>query len=290
MDDLPAFSLLLPIYRGDSAEHFRRAFLSSVEGQRLRPAEVVIVRDGPIPAALERELRVRIEASPVPVVVVELPENVGLARALTAGLSAAKHEVIARMDADDIAQPERFAVQLPLIASGLDLVGSAIDEFVEDGDVTRVIGRRTPPLRHDEISRRARLQSPFNHPSVVFRRGAVDAAGGYRDLPLMEDYWLFARMIQAGARTGNTAEALVLYRVDAGAYGRRGGLRLLRSELRLQCDLRRTGFTSRRQLVRNVLVRAGYRLVPQLVRRAAYRRVLVDRSVDHVVETPDGRT
>lgn len=283
MGAVPAFSLLLPIYRGDSVEHFRRAFLSSVEGQRLRPDEVVVVRDGPIPAELERELRARVAASPVPVVVVELAENVGLARALTAGLAAASNDVIARMDADDIAQPERFAVQLPMIASGLDIVGSAIDEFVEEGDRTRVVGRRTPPLEHAEIARRARIQSPFNHPSVVFRRAAVDAAGGYRDLSLMEDYWLFGRMIDRGVRTGNSEQALVLYRVDAGAYGRRGGLRLLRSELRLQREFRRTGFTTRRQFVRNVIVRAGYRLVPERLRRAAYRRVLVDRSVDHVV-------
>ncbi|TPW73562.1 glycosyltransferase [Schumannella sp. 10F1B-5-1] len=282
MTGTPAFSLLLPLYRGDTAAHFRRAFLSSVEGQRLRPDEVVIVRDGPIPDELEAELGARVAASPVPCVVVELPENVGLARALTAGLEAVTNAVVARMDADDIAQPERFAVQLPMIADGLDLVGSAIDEFVEVGDVTRIVGRRTPPLDEAAIVARARLLSPFNHPSVVFRVDAVRRAGGYRDLPLLEDYWLFGRMIQAGARVGNSAEALVLYRVDSGAYGRRGGGRLLRSELRLQLLFRRDGFLSPAQFARNVLVRCGYRLVPEAVRRRLYRRALVDEGVTRV--------
>jgi glycosyltransferase involved in cell wall biosynthesis len=283
MTDTPAFSLLLPLYRGDTVAHFRRAFLSSVEGQRLRPDQVVIVRDGPVPDELADELATRVAASPVPCVVVELPQNVGLARALTAGLDAVTHDVVARMDADDIAQPERFAIQLPMIAGGLDLVGSAIDEFVEDGDVTRVVGRRTPPLDETAILARARLHSPFNHPSVVFRVETVRRAGGYRDLPLLEDYWLFGRMIQAGARVGNSAEALVLYRVDSGAYGRRGGGRLLRSELRLQLLFRRSGFTTPAQFVRNLIVRCGYRLVPESVRRRLYRRALVDEGVNRVV-------
>ena len=69
---------------------------------------------------------------------------------------------------------------------------------------------------------------------------------GYRELPLLEDYWLFARMIASGARTANLAEALVLYRIGAGSYERRGGLRLLRSELALQRRLRSRGVHRRR--------------------------------------------
>src|SRR5262249_57266295 len=92
--------------------------------------------------------------------------------------------------------------------------------------------------------------------------------------PLMEDYWLFARMIANGVKAVNIAEPLVYYRVGEGAYERRGGVSLLRSELRLQRELLRYGFTSRIQYVRNVVIRGGYRLVPTWVRRAVYRRVV----------------
>jgi hypothetical protein len=102
----------------------------------------------------------------------------------------------------------------------------------------------------------------------------VQSVGGYRDLPLMEDYWLFARMIDAGARVANLAEPLVKYRVGAGAYTRRGGWQLLRSEIELQRQFRASGFTTRTQHARNLLVRGGYRLVPEPVRRVAYRRVI----------------
>jgi hypothetical protein len=90
----------------------------------------------------------------------------------------------------------------------------------------------------------------------------------------MEDYLLWAKMIVAGARVANVAEPLVRYRVGAGAYARRGGLRQLCAELAVQRRFRRIGFTTRAQFVRNVAVRGGYRLVPEVVRRLAYRRVI----------------
>ena len=140
-----------------------------------------------------------------------------------------------------------------------------------------MVGRRVPPTDPDVIARTARLHDPFNHPTVVYRRSAVAAAGGYERLPLMEDYWLFARMIAAGARTANRPEPLVMYRVGAGAYQRRGGLPLLRAELVLQLRFLRSGFTTPAQFVRNVLVRGLYRLVPGAVRRPFYRTIVATR-------------
>ena len=204
--------------------------------------------------------------------VVSLDRNIGLGHALDAGLSACAHEIVARMDADDISMPERFAKQIPLLARGYDLVGSALLEFGDDED--DIVGLRTPPLDESTIRAWSRFHDPFNHPTVVYRRSVVQSVGGYRDLPLMEDYWLFARMIDAGARVANLAEPLVKYRVGAGAYARRGGWQLLRSEIELQRQFRASGFTTRTQYVRNLVVRGGYRLVPEPVRRVAYRRVI----------------
>lgn len=141
-----------------------------------------------------------------------------------------------------------------------------------------MVGRRTPPTDPEEIRRVIRFRDPFNHPTVVYRRSAVQAAGGYSDMALMEDYLLFTRMVEAGARPANLAEPLVCYRVGAGAYARRGGVRLLRSELALQRRFRKLGITTRGEYVRNVLVRGTYRLVPEPVRRTAYRALLANRT------------
>ncbi|GII99297.1 glycosyl transferase family 2 [Sediminihabitans luteus] len=262
------FSVLLPVYDGDSPEFLERSFDSVTVDQTRPPSEVVIVQDGPVRPELTRMLARLVDRSDVPVVLVEIPVNGGLARALDLGLERCSHEIVARQDADDISVPERFAVQVPIVEGGADVVGSAIEEFVVEGDGGLV---RVPPVGHEEIERYARFRSPFNHPSVVYRRSAVRAVGGYEELPLMEDYWLFARMIHAGAWAENVVEPLVLYRVGAGAYARRGGTRLLQSEVELQRRMWRAGMTSFWSFSRNVAVRGVYRVTPEPVRRRAYR-------------------
>lgn len=264
------FSLLLPVYRGDVPAHLDTAFRSTVHEQLRRPDEVVVVQDGHVGPELASALERLESSSPVPVRRLRLSHNVGLAQALQCGLAACSHDVVARMDADDVSLPHRFLRQLPLIEDGADLVGAAILEFEGDGRGDPGM-LRVPPTDPDDIARTARWRNPFNHPTVVYRRTAVLSAGGYRELPLMEDYWVFTRMIANGARVVNLADPLVRYRVDAGAYERKGGVRQLRSELRLQRRLRAEGFTTWGEAARNVTVRGGYRLVPSSVRRRAYR-------------------
>jgi len=268
------FSLLVPVYHGDRPDYLRRAFRSAVDDQTVRPDQVVIVRDGPVRDELARCLSDLQAASPVPVTLVPLERNGGLGPALDRGLAASRFDVVARQDADDVSMPHRFEVELPLIADA-DIVGSGLLEFVTDTD--DIVGQRVPPVGAVQIQRYARMHDPFNHPTVVYRKTAVLAAGGYGDLRLMEDYALFARMLLGGARAVNVPEPLVWYRVGEAAFKRRGGRDLLRSELRLQREFRRLGFTSRPQYARNVLIRGGYRLVPWWCRRAVYRPVLSRR-------------
>lgn len=262
------FALLVSVYDGDRPDYVRRALRSAVADQTVRPDQVIIVRDGPVGPDLAECLDDIMATCVSPVTFVPLELNTGLGPALDRGLAASWYDVVARMDADDIAMPHRFEVQLPLIAEA-DILGSGLLEFVEDTD--QIVGQRVPPLDPGHIARYAKVHDPFNHPTVVYRRQAVLAAGGYGDHPLMEDYALFVRMIQGGARTLNVAEPLVFYRVGETAFKRRGGSALLHSELRLQREFLRSGFTSPVEYARNVLVRGGYRLIPWWLRRAVYR-------------------
>ena len=266
------FSVLLPIWAGDRPDFLAAAFVSTVDGQTRPPDQVVVVQDGPIGAQLGERVAELTGASRVPVDVLVLERNIGLGPALDAGLAACRHPIVARMDADDISVAHRFAVQLPVIESGVDIVGSGLAEFTDDPE--QVVGTRTPPIEPADIRQRARFAVPFNHPTVVYRRDLVLAVGGYTDFARMEDYLLWAKLILAGARVANVAEPLVKYRVGAGAYARRGGLEQLRTELEVQRRFRRLGFTTRNQYLRNVAVRGGYRLVPEGLRRAAYRRLI----------------
>ena len=270
------FTLLVSTYAGDDPGFLREAVLSSTTAQTRPPDEVVLVQDGPVPEPLAAEIKHLTATLPMPVNHLALPVNVGLGPALDAGLAASSHEIVARMDADDVSVPDRFERQVAVIEAGADIVGSGLHEF--GGSVEEVVGRRTPPTDPDEIRRVIRFRDPFNHPTVVYRRSAVLAAGGYTDMALLEDYLLFTRMVEAGAVPANLAEPLVFYRVGAGAYARRGGTALLRSELRLQRRFRELGITSRAEYLRNVAVRGGYRLVPEGVRKVAYRRLLANRT------------
>jgi glycosyltransferase involved in cell wall biosynthesis len=262
------FSVLLPVYAGDRPEFVTRAIQSVTDDQERPPDEVVIVQDGPVPDALASCLADAVSQRDGLVRVVSLPTNRGLGWALEAGLAVCHNDIVARMDADDISRPERFARQIPLVESGFDLVGSALAEM--GGDENDIRGYRHPPTTHDEIARFARFHSPFNHPTVVFRRSAVGRAGGYEHLGTLEDYWLWVRMLATGSKAANVDEPLLLYRVSAGAYERRGGWRLALAEVGLQRRLYRIGFTTTIEFVRNVAVRVSWRLCPVALRRHLY--------------------
>ncbi|WP_253953962.1 glycosyltransferase [Schaalia sp. 19OD2882] len=276
-EDLPPFSVLLPVYIGDRADHFSRALRSVGADQSLPADEILVVCDGPVRPEVDQILS-EAEAGQRPDLVAEvplrvhrLPVNRGLTEALNHGLAQCAHEVVARADADDISVPERFALQIPMIVKGFDLVGAGIAEF--DTDETRPGLVRRMPLGQEEIREVVTYRDPFNHPTVVYRRSAVDRVGGYEHVDHMEDYWLFARMVAAGVPCANHPEALVLYRVGAGAYSRRGGFAMLRSELALQRRMRARRITTVSQCVRNVAVRGVYRLIPSGLRRALYHAV-----------------
>lgn len=266
----PEFSLLLPVYAGDNPSFLRLAFTSSVDEQSARPTEAVIVQDGPVPAPLQMELE-RIERdSPIPVRVVRLPENRGLTEALNTGLDACAYPVVARMDADDVSDPQRFQKQWLLIEQGFDLVGTGMVEFESDPNVVAAV--RVPPTGSDRIREHARTHNPFNHPTMMYRVSALDAIGRYQPLGKMEDYWLGVRLIASGARVENIAEPLVKYRVGAGAFARRGGWQEAKTEWALQREMLRIGFVTRSQYVRNVVVKGVYRLMPASLKRVLFRK------------------
>lgn len=272
------FTVLMPVWQGDLPDRFRAAVASATTGQQLPPTELLITVDGELCDDLEAVLHEIERGDFGPSRVLRHPEHRGLACALQDGLENAHTEVIARADADDLVRPERFALQIPRMeADGLDLLGGAMQEFSDA--VPRGCGpRRDRPLTHEEILAYLPHHSPFHHPTVVLRRSTALAAGGYRALDLLEDYWMWERMVLAGARCANLPDVLVDYRVDERLFARRGGLRLLAADVRLQRIMLRDNVTTPGAFVTNVVRRAGYRMMPVSARRFAYRRFVETRS------------
>ncbi|WP_172146147.1 glycosyltransferase [Bifidobacterium panos] len=285
------FCVLMSVYRGDALAHLERAVRSATVEQSVPPNQLVIVRDGPVAADVQAFLdglegavagwfaaQSREAGSAPTVSVVPLERNQGLAHALNVGLAHCEYELVARADADDISLPSRFATMLPLFdgAGEVGVAGSAIQEFSGDEGNESSRGQvRVLPAGGCELAKYARMQSPLHHPSVMLRKSVVLAAGGYPEhAGRFEDYLLWERLMLRGVTFANVSEVLVLYRVDAGAYERRGGREMFREELRLQRWFLRDGFVSVPQFVRNVAVRACYRLIPTGVRREMYRMLV----------------
>lgn len=265
----PKFSVLMSVYAGDQPEHLRLALASNTEGQTLRPNQLVLVQDGPVSAELSQVIADFEEQSSLPVTVVRLAKNHGLAAALHEGLTYCDYDIVARADSDDVSTPDRFAQQVPLLAAGqYDVLGSAMYEFTDDP--ARPEAERKAVTGARAIREILPKRNPMLHPTVVFRKSAVEAVGSYVEVPGAEDYWLWARMSRAGFVLGNLSQPLVSYRV-ATAYTRRGGIQALRKDLHIQRRLYTGGVLSPVRFAQNLAIRGVYRLAPEALRTRAFR-------------------
>lgn len=263
------FSVLMSVYAGDQPEHLRLALASNTEGQTLPPNQLVLVQDGPVSAELSQVIADFEEQSSLPVTVVRLAKNHGLAAALHEGLTYCDYDIVARADSDDVSTPDRFAQQVPLLAAGqYDVLGSAMYEFTDDP--ARPEAERKAVTGARAIREILPKRNPMLHPTVVFRKSAVEAVGSYVEVPGAEDYWLWARMSRAGFVLGNLSQPLVSYRV-ATAYTRRGGIQALRKDLHIQRRLYTGGVLSPVRFAQNLAIRGVYRLAPEALRTRAFR-------------------
>ena len=131
------FSVLLSLYIKEHPEFLKQS-LDSLFTQTLPPDEIVLVLDGPLTQELNEVVSAYATRYDRILKVVPLPQNLGLGRALNEGLKHCSYELVARMDTDDIAKPERFAKQIAIFEKypEVDVVSAWLDEF--EGDVSRI--------------------------------------------------------------------------------------------------------------------------------------------------------
>lgn len=268
-----AFSVIMPFYRGDQADHFDKA-IQSLQEQTLIPDEVVLIQDGPVSWELEnlvRDWQGRWSA----INWVQLPKNLGLSGALNAGIEAAQHEWLARMDADDICRSDRFEKQLALIDSDpeLAILGSWIEEF--DEEMKESLAVRRLPETDPEIRSYARWRCPFNHMTVMYRKSILQDLGPYTNFGAVgDDYELWARFIMANHKTANIQENLVMARAGNSMFkNRRRGFKYLRNEIAEINALYALGLLKPWHYVFHVLVKSIVRLSPSWMVRIFYKGI-----------------
>jgi glycosyltransferase involved in cell wall biosynthesis len=201
--EVPVISPLSVVMPARNALPYLDVAIESILGQSFGDFEFVIRDDGSTDGTTEalrawtaRDRRIRLFEGP----------QLGLAESSNWVVRQARAPLVARMDADDVARPDRLERQVALLrdSPGVVLVGSLADTI--DGD-----GRRIRPADFWRVTRRSCFP-PFPHTSITFRRAAFDAVGGYRaQCEYWEDLDLFLRLAGPG-RIAVIADDLVSHR------------------------------------------------------------------------------
>lgn len=225
------FSVSMCVYGKDDPEWFKIA-VDSILNQTVKPDEVVLVVDGPVPDELNSVVEAYEKLTFFKVI--RFKENQGHGNARRACLEACSNELVAIMDADDISVKDRFEKQLIAfnINLGVSIVGGQISEFI--GDETNIIGKRIVPLNDKKIKDYLKTRCPMNLVTVMFKKSDVLSVGGFIDWYCEEDYYLWIRMFLANMEFSNVEDNLVNVRVGKEMYSRRGGIKYYKSEKKLQ--------------------------------------------------------
>ena len=201
----PRISVVMPVRDGEA---YLAEAVESILSQTFADFEFIIIDDGSkdrtpdiLKEFAKRHSRIRLHRI----------EGRGIVAALNLGIAVAQSEYIARMDADDIALPQRFAVQLEQMDADPDLLvlGSAAIEIDTNGAET---GRSRLVAGSGDVRAALAFRCALIHPTVLARREPVVAVGGYRQaLTYAEDYDLWLRLARIGP-LANSAEPLLKLR------------------------------------------------------------------------------
>ena len=266
MDD--KYSVLMSVYYKEKPEYLQQS-IESILSQTAPTDDFVLVCDGPLTPELDS-----VVAQYPSLHVIRLKENGGLGKALNEGMKHCQHDLIARMDSDDISRSDRCERELKVFRDHpeVDIVSGTIEEFITSPD--EVYSRRVLPEKSDEITQFAKKRNPFNHPCVMYKKSAVEAVGSYQDFYLLEDYYLWLRMLMAGYQGYNIQEPLLHMRAGSDMYLRRAGWKYAKTQARLFKFMKQQGFIGEGQYIKSCVIRSGSALAPNWLRKFMFEKVL----------------
>lgn len=266
------YSVLMSVYKKERPEYLKAA-MDSIWDQTVGTDDFVLVCDGPLTEGLDDVIADMQQDHPQ-LNVVRLDKNMGLGIALNEGLGHCKNELVARMDSDDISRKNRCEKQLKVFNKWpvLDICSGTVEEFSESVD--EVDAKRVLPKKPEEIANFAKKRNPFNHPCVMYKKSAVQQAGGYQDFHLLEDYFLWIRMLQNGAKGYNIEAPILWMRAGSDMYRRRSGIDHALSQVKLFKYMRDTQYISNFDFIKSAVIRFCASLVPNFVRKNMFKLFL----------------
>ncbi|WP_179860515.1 glycosyltransferase [Faecalibacterium prausnitzii] len=269
------YSVLMAVYHKEEPEYLRQA-IESIQVQTVPTNDFVLVCDGPLNPELDAVIATKKQEMGNTLNVVRLAKNCGLGNALNEGIKHCKNELVARMDSDDIAYPNRCEKQINVFNTHpeVSICSGVVEEFTTDP--AAVDTRRVPPETNAEIVEFAKKRNPFNHPCVMYKKSAVEAVGSYQDFYLLEDYYLWLRMLMAGYQGYNIQKPLLHMRAGSDMYLRRAGWKYAKTQAKLFKFMKQQGFIGEGQYIKSCVIRSGSALAPNWLRKFMFERVLRD--------------
>lgn len=271
--DYKGYSVLMSVYHKEKPEYLKQA-IASIQAQTLPTDDFVLVCDGPLNDALDAVIAKKQQEMGKTLNVVRLAKNGGLGNALNEGIKHCKNELVARMGSDDIAYQDRCEKQIAVFYkhSEVSICSGIVEEFTSTPDV--VDAKRVPPEAHEEIVEFAKKRNPFNHPCVMYKKSVVEAVGSYQDFYLLEDYYLWLRMLMAGYQGYNIQEPLLHMRAGSDMYLRRAGWKYAKTQVKLFKFMKEQGFIGEGQYIKSCVIRSGSALAPNWLRKLMFEKVL----------------
>ena len=263
------YSVLMSVYYKEKPEYLRQS-MNSIFAQSIQTDDFVLVCDGPLNDELDKVIDEMAAAHADVLKVVRLEKNVGLGNALNHGIKHCRNDLVARMDSDDIARPDRCEHQLAVFEqhTEIGMVSGIVEEFSTDPSI--VDARRVPPEKHEDILKFAKKRNPFNHPCIMYKKDEVAEAGGYQDLFLLEDYYLWSRMLLNGTHGYNLQEPLLWMRAGEGMYKRRSGWKYAIAQIRLFTFMKKRGFINTKEWICSCVIRMSSSLAPNWIRKKMF--------------------
>lgn len=267
------YSVLMSVYCKEKAEYLKEA-IESIQRQTVPTNNFVLVCDGPLTSELDAVILQKQRELGNILNVVRLKKNNGLGKALNIGLKYCENDLIARMDSDDISFADRCERQLEVFKKQTDIsiCSGTVEEFFESVDITDA--KRVLPEKHKDIVEFAKKRNPFNHPCVMYKKTAVEAAGSYQDFYLLEDYYLWIRMLLKGFKGYNIQQALLHMRAGSGMYKRRAGWEYAKSQINLFRFMKQENFITSWQFMQSCILRGCSSMAPNWLRKFMFEKVL----------------
>lgn len=282
MENKIKFSVLMSVYKNDNPIHLKEAIESIYNKQTLKPNQIVIVEDGPLTEELMLVLDEFKQEYEDIFDLIKLKENVGLGRALQEGIKYCKYEYIARMDSDDISCNDRFLRQIEYIAKypEIDVLGTHISEFKEN-IIENEIRVRKVPLENDEIKRMSKKRNPMNHVSVILKKQSVLECGGYNSINLLEDYYLWIKLLSKGKLLKNLDESLVYVRTGNGFNHRRSDKSRIIGWKKIQKILLENKMINIFEAILNMIYIFIFTNLPNSIKDILYEKILRKRNLSN---------